>query len=84
MPLIESARLCGTFGDTPPVSLSYFTPASSATTLQFYVTKQGKPEEHSELFQRTRLGYNNGKIQIILSPDDKGTQVDILIKPTQT
>jgi len=81
--VIENARQCQKFDDSLPsslpASLVYFTQQSQQQVIAFYQQAHPSFTAVAPVNQRTLLAATDGSVRIIVSPDSKGTQVDVLI-----
>lgn len=81
--IIDSARQCQQFddsqSDTLPATLVYFTHQPKEQVIAFYQQTYPSFITKAPVNQRTQLSATNGAVRIIVSPDDNGTQVDMLI-----
>lgn len=88
VPLPDDASQCQPFSDAltadpapqaeMPASLVYFTPLSNAAVIEFYQNKLSLTK-HEPVNQRTLLVSDDSLVRIVVSPDNKGSQVDILV-----
>lgn len=91
IPLPDNASQCQPFSDAlksknqedpdVPASLVYFTPLSTQAVIDFYQA-QLSLNTHAPVNQRTLLVSEDSQIRIVVSPDNKGSQVDILVSLT--
>lgn len=91
IPLPDNASQCQPFSDAlkakteegsdVPASLVYFTPLSTQAVIDFYQA-QLSLNTHAPVNQRTLLVSQDSQVRIVVSPDNKGSQVDILVSRT--
>ncbi|QPG06225.1 hypothetical protein IT774_03175 [Salinimonas marina] len=76
------ATQCQRFDDELPASLVYHTPVDTQTILQWY--QQAMPELAvvSRFNKRVVLSAPNNNIRVVVSPDQHGAQVDLLVIDT--
>ena len=80
IPVYYDASHCQVFSSEPPASMSYHAKAGMEQMLSFYQSKLGEAQAQDKKRGRHILEFNAGNQIIILSNDNQGTQVDILIK----
>lgn len=79
--IIPSAKLCQSFDKDAPYSLIYFSAASLEQVVDYYQTETPQYTQTTTIQGRILLVSQHAPHRIILSPDNNGTQVDILIYP---
>jgi hypothetical protein len=75
----QDARLCQIFADQLPASLSYHSDNSPAVTEAFYRAQLTEPSKVTKVKDRILIEYDNRNKIIVISNDDTGSQVDILV-----
>ena len=80
IPVYYEASHCQVFASEPPASMSYHAKTGMEQMLSYYQSKLGAPQTQDKKRGRHILEFNDGNQIIILSNDNAGTQVDILIK----
>lgn len=77
--LMSDARQCQQFDDSLPASLVYFTKRPPEQVITFYQNTYPKWIKKSPVNHRTMLEATDDSVRIVVSPDNLGTQVDVLI-----
>ena len=80
IPVYYDASHCQVFSSEPPASMSYHAKTGMEQMLAFYQSKLGDAQTQDKKRGRHILEFSAGNQIIILSNDNAGTQVDILIK----
>ncbi|NVK57673.1 MAG: hypothetical protein HWE26_18880 [Alteromonadaceae bacterium] len=75
----KAAKLCQPFDVELPASLIYFVAVSPEAMINYYLTLMPELSRQSEHNQRVLLLDNTQNIRVVVSPDDNGAQVDILV-----
>ncbi|MGB2426217.1 MAG: hypothetical protein ACPH9N_00910 [Alteromonas sp.] len=78
----QQAKVCHQFSPSQHSvhqSLSYFVPLSSAELVAYYQVEHGELTVHSTFNERILLTMQENKIRVAISPDNNGSQVDILV-----
>lgn len=78
--VIKGGKLCQIFAADYPASLIYFLPMSVSQTLANYKQTALEFETQYTAQNRILLKTLDNNTTLILSPDGRGTQVDILVK----
>ncbi|MDO6567238.1 hypothetical protein Q4561_09230 [Alteromonas sp. 1_MG-2023] len=77
--LMSNARQCQQFDDSLPASMVYFTKQKPDDVIAFYQNAYPQFVRKTPVNQRTMLASTDDSIRIVVSPDNMGTQVDVLI-----
>lgn len=85
----DNARQCQQFDDTnilgntesPPFSLVFFLPQPPQQTVTQFRALLPELSDTTEILTRFAMRTSDGKIKVVVSPDNAGSQVDILIAP---
>lgn len=77
--LMANARQCQQFDDSLPASLVYFTKHTPKEVIAFYQNVYPQFVRKPAVNQRTMLAATDDSVRIVVSPDNVGTQVDVLI-----
>ncbi|VEL98254.1 hypothetical protein ALT761_03271 [Alteromonas sp. 76-1] len=77
--LMANARQCQQFDDSLPASLVYFTKHAPKEVIAFYQNAYPQFVRKPAVNQRTMLAATDDSVRIVVSPDNVGTQVDVLI-----
>lgn len=77
--LMANARQCQQFDDSLPASLVYFTKHTPKDVIAYYQNAYPQFVKKSPVNQRTMLAAIDDSVRIVVSPDNMGTQVDVLI-----
>jgi hypothetical protein len=82
VPVIDNAQIFADFTDELPAVLNYFTQATEAQIIDFYQQHYGNVLSQEEKHDRLRLTYEHEDhlIRVIISPQNKKRQVDIIIE----
>jgi hypothetical protein len=80
LPLMSEPQFCQQFSTDLPASMSYHAKSDQYSVKDFYLERMGQAENENTLKGRIVLQYNNGQKIVIISPDGKGSQIDILVK----
>ena len=78
----EEAKLCQQFSPSEQSnshSLSYFAPVPPEMMLAYYQQQHSELSLHSTFNDRTLLTMQNDAIRVVVSHDQNGSQVDILV-----
>lgn len=86
VPLIDNAQEFARFEPEKnrPGVVNYFTSMSLSDTLKFYISQLGEPNLKSKEYGRLKMTYMNikqHKVIIVLSTQNRATQVDIMVQP---
>lgn len=77
--LMTDARQCQQFDDSLPASLVYFTKHTPKDVIAYYQNAYPQFVKKSPVNHRTMLAAIDDSVRIVVSPDNMGTQVDVLI-----
>ena len=79
--ITDDATQCQQFETQIPAAMVYHTKQKNHQVVAFY--QQGMPslKVHAPVNQRTLLTSENNHTRIVISPDNAGSQVDILVVP---
>ena len=77
--LMTNARQCQQFDEGMPASLVYFTKYAPKEVIAFYQNAYPQFVRKPAVNQRTMLAATDDSVRIVVSPDNMGTQVDVLI-----
>ena len=77
--LMANARQCQQFDDSLPASLVYFTKHTPKDVIAYYQNAYPQFVKTSPVNKRTMLAAIDDSVRIVVSPDNMGTQVDVLI-----
>jgi hypothetical protein len=77
--LMANARQCQQFDDSLPATLVYFTKHAPKEVIAFYQNAYPQFVRKPAVNQRTMLAATDDSVRIVVSPDNVGTQVDVLI-----
>ncbi len=77
-PFLDAMQAASEQPDTIPASLVYFTPLANQAVIEFYQDKLSLTQ-HAPVSQRTLLVSEDSQVRIVVSPDNQGSQVDILV-----
>ncbi|MFC3092625.1 hypothetical protein DRW07_00220 [Alteromonas sediminis] len=79
--LHQDAKLCQIFDEGLPATLVYHLKLSPNQVVTYYTQADGF-EVRSVVGERTLISNNQDSKRIVISPDGKGTQIDILVIST--
>ncbi|AMJ95625.1 hypothetical protein AVL56_15810 [Alteromonas stellipolaris] len=77
--LMANARQCQQFDDSLPASLVYFTKHTPKDVIAYYQNAYPQFVAKPPVNHRTMLAAIDDSVRIVVSPDNMGTQVDVLI-----
>lgn len=77
--LSSDATQCQQFESDIPAAMVYHTSLSPSQVISFYKERLPMFKTHSAINQRTLITSKERHTKIVVSPDDKGAQVDILV-----
>ena len=77
--LMANARQCQQFDDSLPASLVYFTKHAPEDVIAFYKNAYPQFAAKPPVNQRIMFAATDNSVRIVVSPDNMGTQVDVLI-----
>lgn len=75
----KSAKFCQRFESQEPATMVFFSPDSQQALIDHYKATYPALKVHAAVQGRTVLTANNNAVRIIVSPDSKGTQVDVMV-----
>ncbi|MDC8832552.1 hypothetical protein [Alteromonas gilva] len=79
----EAAKQCQHFDIELPASLVYFVSTSPAALVSYYLTQMPELSRQDTPNERVLLLNPKQNVRIVVSPDDNGAQVDILVLSKQ-
>ena len=79
----EEARQCQAFDESMTAVMVYHSPRSTREMLGFYQAAHPLLKAHSPVSGRTLLTSEDKAIRVVISPDNAGSQVDILVTSTR-
>ncbi|GEA12520.1 hypothetical protein [Alteromonas sp. KUL49] len=79
VPIAPDAKYCQSFDGNQPVSLVYFSPNPVTEVVSFYRDTGGNYTETTTVQSRIVLTPSDANHRLIVSQDNTGTQVDILV-----
>ena len=82
VPIHSQAKLCQVFGDALPASIVYFVRLPTEEAIKYYLDSSSVSIQ-SKTNDRTLLVESNGLHRVVVSPDGKGSQIDILVITSQ-
>lgn len=78
----DGASQCQRFDGEMPASLVYHTSANTQSVLQWYQESMPELAVVSRFNGRVVLSAHNNNIRVVVSPDNRGAQVDLLVIDT--
>jgi Tfp pilus assembly protein FimT len=79
--ITSDATQCQQFKTQVPAAMVYHTKQKADQVIAFYQTGITTLKVHAPVNQRTLLTSENNHTRIVISPDNAGSQVDILVVP---
>lgn len=79
----DDASQCQAFDETLTAVMVYHSPRTPNEMLNVYKSAHPALKAHKPISGRTLLSSEDRNIRVIISPDNKGSQVDILITSAQ-
>lgn len=77
--LPENAKQCQQFDSDLPATLIFFSASSQQALISYYTEKYPGMTIKSTVQGRTLLTADNDNVRVVISPDNKGSQVDLMI-----
>ena len=78
----DDARQCQAFDESKTAVMIYHSPRSPSELLNVYQTAHPALKTHTPVSGRTLLSSEDKRVRVIISPDNTGSQVDILVTST--
>ena len=78
----DDARQCQAFDESKTAVMVYHSPRSPSELLNVYQTAHPALKTHTPVSGRTLLSSEDKGVRVIISPDNTGSQVDILVTST--
>jgi len=78
----DDARQCQAFDESKTAVMVYHSPRSPSELLNVYQTAHPSLKTHTPVSGRTLLSSEDKGVRVIISPDNTGSQVDILVTST--
>ncbi|MEW9797136.1 hypothetical protein [Alteromonas sp. CYL-A6] len=75
----DDATQCQIFDDELPASMVFFSPRSNDEVIAYYTDAMPALIAQAPVSERTLLVTEDGMMRVVVSPDAKGSQVDILV-----
>ena len=79
--ITDDATQCQQFETQVPAAMVYHTKQQPSDVVAFYRANMSTLTVHAPVNQRTLLTSDNNRTRIVISPDNTGAQVDILVTP---
>jgi hypothetical protein len=79
--ITDDATQCQQFETQVPAAMIYHTKQQPRDVVAFYRANMSTLTVHAPVNQRTLLTSDNNRTRIVISPDNTGAQVDILVTP---
>jgi len=79
VPLLPDATSCHIFDHRLPATLSYFVNQPTQMVIDYYLQTLGKAKIQPQPGHRFVLLYQDNKQRLVISPQDHGSQIDIII-----
>jgi hypothetical protein len=79
--ITDDATQCQQFETQVPAAMVYYTKQQPNDVVAFYRANMSTLTVHAPVNQRTLLTSDNNRTRIVISPDNTGAQVDILVTP---
>jgi len=77
--ITQNATQCQAFNEGLPASLVYFTTSSTQDTIRYYQDNIPNANIHAPINSRVLIVSADNTYRVVVSPDNKGAQVDILV-----
>lgn len=81
VPLMANASLCQRFSDKLPATMIYHAKQMPNAVMNYYLQQDLGLTFESAFRNRKVLSNAENSIRVVVSPDNQGTQVDILFNP---
>ncbi|MEG3766174.1 hypothetical protein [Alteromonas sp. 14N.309.X.WAT.G.H12] len=75
----KTAKFCQRFESQEPATMVFFSPDAQQALIDHYKSAYPALKVHAPVQGRTVLTAKNDSVRIIVSPDSKGTQVDVMV-----
>lgn len=79
VPLTQDAKQCQLFEDDFPASMIYHDTRTPESLIAYYQATNPTFSVHSAFNKRTLLIDQSENLRVVISPDGKGSQIDILV-----
>lgn len=77
--IASNATQCQAFNEGLPASLVYFTKNSAGETIRYYQDNIPNAHVHTPINSRVLIVSSDNTYRVVVSPDNNGAQVDILV-----